>query len=161
MQTMLSVVSPSSLKTFRKSPGLPAEVLRPLSREYVRAIAPLVQERIKTLTDIVDLTRFFFVGQPEYDADLLVGKGMTAVSAANALSVARGRLAEIGTFDAEALEALLRPLAVELELKAGQLFGALRGAVTGQKAAPPLFETMAVLGRDASLKRIDRALEKL
>jgi glutamyl-tRNA synthetase len=141
--------------------GLPAEVSRPLSREYVADIAPLVQERIKTLTDIADLTRFFFVDQPEYEADLLVGKGMTPESASNALSVARERLAGLRAFDAEALEALLRPLAVELELKTGQLFGALRGAVTGQKAAPPLFETMAVLGRDVCLRRIDRALGKL
>ena len=48
-----------------------------------------------------------------------------------------------------------------MELKTGQLFGALRTAVTGQKAAPPLFETMAVLGRETCLVRIEQALGKL
>ncbi len=64
-------------------------------------------------------------------------------------------------FDAESLEALLRPLAVELGLKTGQLFGALRTAVTGRTAAPPLFQTMAVLGKGRCLKRIEAALANL
>jgi len=64
-------------------------------------------------------------------------------------------------FDAESLETLLRPLAEELGLKTGQLFGTLRVAVTGQTAAPPLFQTMAVLGKERCLKRIEAALEKL
>ena len=61
----------------------------------------------------------------------------------------------------EALEAVLRPLAVELEIKTGELFGALRVAVTGRTAAPPLFQTMAVLGRERCLRRIRAALDKL
>jgi glutamyl-tRNA synthetase len=64
-------------------------------------------------------------------------------------------------FDAESLEAVLRPLAVELGLKTGQLFGTLRVAVTGQTAAPPLFQTMAVLGKERCLKRIKAAIDRL
>ena len=64
-------------------------------------------------------------------------------------------------FDAVSLEEMLRPLAVELGLKTGQLFGSLRTAVTGQAIAPPLFQTMAVFGRETCLERIDRALERL
>ena len=56
---------------------------------------------------------------------------------------------------------MLRPLASELGLKTGQLLGALRVATTGQKVAPPLFETMEVLGRDRTLAAIDEALHKL
>lgn len=141
--------------------ALPPDVPRPLDAEYVRAITPLVQERIKRLVDIADLTRFFFVDRIDYEAELLVGRGMTPQTAREALAVSRERLAGLASFDADSLEGLLRPLAVELELKTGQLFGALRSAVTGQKAAPPLFETMAVLGRDVCMERIDRALEKL
>ena len=140
---------------------LPPEVPRPLSVEYIRQIMPLVQERVKTLAGVSELTRFFFVDRLEYDAGLLITKGMTADSIHHALEVARQRLAELPAFDAESLEEMLRPLAVELELKTGQLFGALRTAVTGQTAAPPLFQTMAVLGRETCLERIDWALGRL
>ena len=97
----------------------------------------------------------------DYDDELLITKGMTPESTRQALEVARQRLEDLPAFDAESLEGMLRPLAVELGLKTGQLFGALRTAVTGQTAAPPLFQTMAVLGRETSLKRIERALNRL
>ena len=71
------------------------------------------------------------------------------------------RLSRISVFDESFLETLLRPLAEELGLKAGQLFSVLRTAVTGETAAPPLFQTMVVLGKERCLKRIDGALEKL
>jgi len=86
---------------------------------------------------------------------------MSQESTIEALKTARQRLEQLKVFDAESLEALLRPLAVELVLKTGQLFGALRVAVTGRTAAPPLFQTMAVLGKERCLKRIEAALENL
>ena len=58
-------------------------------------------------------------------------------------------------------EELLRPLAVELGLKTGQLFGMLRVATTGRTAAPPLFQTMVVLGKKRCLKWIEAALDIL
>jgi len=141
--------------------GLPPEVERPLSPEYVGRIAPLVQERVRTLDEVPQLTRFFFTDRLAYDAALLVPKDMTPESTRHALEVSRQRLAGLTAFDAGTLEGLLRPLAVELGLKTGQLFGALRTAVTGQTAAPPLFDTMAVLGRETCLKRIEQALDRL
>ncbi|HEY32557.1 MAG TPA: glutamate--tRNA ligase [Dehalococcoidia bacterium] len=140
---------------------LPSEVMPPLSVDYIKQIMPLVQERVKTLADVPELTRFFFVDRLEYDTELLITKGMTVESTRHALGVARQRLAELPAFDAESLEEMLRPLAAEMELKTGQLFGTLRTAVTGQTAAPPLFQTMAVLGRETCLERIDRALDRL
>jgi glutamyl-tRNA synthetase len=70
-------------------------------------------------------------------------------------------LDQLEPFHTEVLETLLRPLAEELGLKTGQLFGALRTAVTGRTATPPLFETMAVLGKERCLKRIMVAVAKL
>jgi glutamyl-tRNA synthetase len=61
----------------------------------------------------------------------------------------------------EALEGALRPLAEEMGLKAGELFAVIRVAVTGRTAAPPLFETMDVLGRDLSLERLSAARDRL
>jgi len=131
------------------------------SEEYVRQIMPLVQERAKTLVEVVELAQFFFVEELDYAPDLLIGKNMSRESTTEALKAAQPRLGELKVFDAESLEALLRPLAVELGLKTGQLFGTLRVAVTGRTAAPPLFQTMAVLGKERCLKRIEAALNRL
>lgn len=131
------------------------------SEDYVRAILPLVQERAKTLLEVVELTRFFFVDELEYEPTMLIGKKMDNDSTVKALKTAQEKLEPLKAFDEDSLEAVLRPLAAELELKTGQLFSVLRVAVTGQTAAPPLFGTMAVLGRERSLKRIAAALSKL
>ncbi len=141
--------------------GLPAEVKRPLSVEYVNRIMPLIQERARTLAEVPGLADFFFVDELAYEPDLLIGKNMSRESTIKTLEAAKERLEELAAFDAESLEAMLRPLAVELELKTGQLFGALRTAVTGRTAAPPLFQTMAVLGKKRCLKRIEVAITKL
>jgi glutamyl-tRNA synthetase len=129
--------------------------------DYVRSVLPLVQERARTLVEVVELTGFFFTEELAYDAGLLIGKNMDKAATARALKAAQDRLEPIKAFDAGSLEAVLRPLAPELGLKTGQLFGVLRVAVTGRTAAPPLFDTMAVLGRERCLRRIDAALEML
>jgi glutamyl-tRNA synthetase len=76
------------------------------------------------------------------------------------LERARGVL-ETTEFTHAALERVLRAAAQELGVKAGQMFTPIRVAVTGRTAAPPLFETLMVLGREAVLERVDRALVAL
>ncbi len=141
--------------------NLPADVNRPLSVDYVTEVLPLVQERVKVLNEIVPLTIYFFYDKLEYDPVLLIAKEMTREATIQSLSVSREQLTRQEPFDATALERLLRPLAVELGLKTGQLFGALRTAVSGETATPPLFQMMAVLGKARCLRRIDEAIEKL
>lgn len=140
---------------------LPAEVQRPLPVEYVEQVMPLIQERVKLLDDVTELSRYYFFDELEYDPELLIGKGMTAESTIKALEVSVQRLDTIEVFEARALEALLRPLAEELHLKTGQLFGALRTAVSGEIATPPLFQMMAVLGKKRCFDRIHAAINKL
>jgi glutamyl-tRNA synthetase len=77
------------------------------------------------------------------------------------LKAAQQKLSPLSAFDADSLEGVLRPLAAELGLKTGQLFGVLRVAVTGRTAAPPLFATMAGLGKERCRKRIEAALQRL
>jgi glutamyl-tRNA synthetase len=154
---------------------LPKEVKRPISKEYVQQIAPLIYERFKKFEEAAELCKFFFQeGKLDYDVDLLLGKKLTKATAMAALKAALQRLTDLdidwdGTDrdaeklaeDAQSLEEVLRPLAAELGLKTGELFGLLRVAVTGRTAAPPLFQTMAVLGRERCLKRIKEALSKM
>ncbi len=140
--------------------GLPKTVKRPIPRHYTRRIVPLLQERVKVLSEMPELADFFFVEELDYDAGMLHKKGIDREGAAAALRVSRERL-ESCPFDDASLEGVLRPLAAELGLKTGALFGLLRVAVTGRTAAPPLFETMAVLGKETCLKRIEAALARL
>jgi glutamyl-tRNA synthetase len=141
--------------------GLPPGVRRPLDIGYVRQIMPLIQERTKKLIEVPVLTRFFFVDELEYDPALLIAKNMTRTATLSALEVSSLRLSRLSNFDEASLESLLRPLAEELGLKAGQLFSVLRTAVTGEIATPPLFQTMVVLSRERCLKRIDEAAARL
>ncbi len=131
------------------------------SEEYVRAVLPLVQERARTLVEVAELAQFFFIDQPDYEPQLLIGKGMDSKSTIRALKAAQEKFTPLSSFDADSLEGVLRPLAAELGLKTGQLFAVLRVAVTGRTAAPPLFATMAVLGKERCLKRIEAAIPKL
>jgi len=140
---------------------LPPGVERPLPAGYVEQMMPLIQERARTLLEVPELAQFFFVDELAYEPTLLIAKKMDRDSAAAALETSLERLLELAVFDEGSLEAVLRPLAEELGLKAGQLFGTLRVAVTGRTAAPPLFQTMAVLGKERCLKRIGTARDRL
>jgi glutamyl-tRNA synthetase len=141
--------------------GLPPEVKRPLDIDYIRRLMPLIQERARTLMEVAELADFFFVENLEYDTGLLIDKKGSKEISIKALEFSLGKLEPLADFSAESLEALLRALAGELVMKTGLLFGALRTAVVGRLAAPPLFQTMSILGKEVCLKRIDVALGKL
>lgn len=141
--------------------GLPPQVERPLPADYVRRVLPLEQERAKTLSEIPELVEFFFIDDLTYNADLLLGGGISKEMAVRALAVSLERLQALEPFDTASLENSLRPSATELGLKTGELFGLLRVATTGRTAAPPLFETMAVLGKERCLRRIEAAIQRL
>jgi glutamyl-tRNA synthetase len=141
--------------------GLPPGVRRPLDTNYIRQIVPLIRERINTLKDAASYADFFFIDTLEYEASMLVGKKITAEIALAALKGAEGKLSSLESFDHALLEDTLRHLADELGIKTGQLFNPLRVAFTAHDAAPPLFETMAVLGKERCLKRINVAISRL
>jgi glutamyl-tRNA synthetase len=127
--------------------------------EKLRAIAPLIRERIHLLSEVGAAADFFFTEPGSYDpAELIPAKGDAAM-AARALAKSKEALAAVPVFDHETIESALRAAAEELKLKAGQMFQPIRVAVCGRKNAPPLFETLAVLGRETVLRRIDAALQ--
>jgi glutamyl-tRNA synthetase len=125
--------------------------------QKVEAVTPLIRERIKLLRDAVSAADFFFVDQlPPYDpAELIPQKGDAALGR-RVLQHALELLATVN-FDHDSLDQALRAAASQLGLKAGQAFQPIRVAICGRKNAPPLFETMAVLGRDVCLARIRQA----
>jgi glutamyl-tRNA synthetase len=127
----------------------------------LRPVVPLVQERLKTLAEAPERTGFLFEKDLVYDVALLVGKKMSEALSLHSLRQARSRLGALDGFELETTEPSMRALATDLGLKAGQLFGIIRVAVTGKKVAPPLFESMAVLGRTSTLARLDCAIEAL
>ena len=139
----------------------PEEVPELPEKDYLLRTVPLIQERLKTLKDAAPLASFFFRAEVSYEARDLVQKGMDTEGARQTLRQAAAALEGLGSFDSESIEGVLRPLAAELGLKTGQLLGALRIAVTGQRVAPPLFETLEVLGRKRSLTAIREAAGKL
>ena len=124
-------------------------------------IMPLLQERLKTLRDTPDMASYFLVDELEYDASLVVPKGMERDATRDALRKAHDTLAGMPDFSVETIEGALRGLTEELGVSGRQLFGALRVATTGRTAAPPLFETMEVLGRERCLVRIQKAADIL
>ena len=158
-QTSHEELADALLDYWRRFP--PEEVPELPDRGLVLRIAPLVQERLKTLKDAVPLIAFFFQPEVHYESAELIQKGMTADGTREALQRTLVALEGATNFDADSIEEALRPLAGELGMKTGQLFGSVRMATTGQRVAPPLFQTMEVLGRERSLASIRDAAERL
>ncbi|MEA2640193.1 MAG: glutamyl-tRNA synthetase [Chloroflexota bacterium] len=125
------------------------------------AIAALFQDRLRTLSEITELTDFLLTDDVHYDAAALVPKGVTSEQMIPALERSRELVASFDPFEAASLEAAFRTLSDELGLKAGQLFMSIRLAITGKTATPPLFDTMVVLGRQRTVDRLAAAVARL
>jgi glutamyl-tRNA synthetase len=124
-------------------------------------ITHLIRERIRLLSEVNTVADFFFREElaPYDPAELIPQKGDAAMAQE---ALRRGRaVLEVVEFSHDALDSKLRAAAADLKIKAGQMFQPIRVAVCGRKAAPPLFETLEVLGRETCLKRIDQAISML
>ena len=129
--------------------------------EKIMQITPLIRERIKLLSDVLTAADFFLVEKlPPYDpAELIPQKGDAAM-ALKVLQKAQAVLANV-EFKHDPLDHALRAAAQELGVKTGQMFQPIRVAVCGRKNAPPLFETLEVLGKVATLSRVESAIRLL
>nr|WP_091186154.1 glutamate--tRNA ligase [Microlunatus flavus] len=143
-----------ALVPFFVGAGLVADPPTTEQHALLAAVAPLVQERIQTLSEAVGLVAFLFVD----DARIQVEDGLLSAQSGPVLAAAREALAGLQTFDAAGVEAALRAALVDgLGLKPRLAFGPVRAAVTGRKISPPLFESIELLGRESTLARIDAA----
>ena len=150
----------------RLRPFLEAEVAsgridRMPSDAEVAALVPMVQERLPVLGAIGDLVGFLFVEAIPLDIATLVPKRWDVATTTAGLRAAREVIAEVGrvSFEADELEPALRRLAEEQGWKAGDLFMAIRVAVTGRTATPPLFDTLVALGYERTIERLARAID--
>jgi len=136
-----------------------------LSDDYLLKVLPLAHERIDVLEDFVSYAGFFFTGEVAYDEAAraaLVAKDRTAVETAKAFRLLlEEHLDPIPEWSAESVEAAMRAFCEKTGWTAKQLFMPVRVAVTGRAATPPLFETMAVLGKEVCRRRLRAASDLL
>lgn len=124
-------------------------------------IAPIIQDHIGTLDEAVDFAGFFFKDSVVPAAEDLVAKGLTAAQSAEIAEKSLALLASLKDVRTETAEPPMRALVESSGYSAGQVFGILRMAVTGQRVSPPLFETMEILGQKTVLARVENAISLL
>lgn len=130
-------------------------------RAKLARIVPLIQERLRHLSDVVEWTDFFFVEIAPPPAEVLVVKELGRERTLEILRRAREVLAPLMDFGEEAVEQALRGLVEELGLKNRQVFGLIRWATTGKEVSPPLFGTLSILGKEEVLARLEAAESSL
>lgn len=159
----IRAMSPADVATaitpFLQKSGLVADPVTLAEAEKIRGLVPLVHERLKELGEAPELLDFFFGDIADPPLDLLIPKKMDAAETKTALHAMHAALAAIPVWAGHEadLEAALRAICIAQDKKPGQLFGAVRVAVSARNVAPPLFEMLVALGRDVSLARIAHA----
>ena len=147
------------LLPFLEADHVAGRIDRTPTPEEVRILLPMIRERLPILGAVGDLVGFLWIDDLVVDPLVLVPKRWDPATTRVALEAARDVIADTGavSFEADELEPPLRALAEARGWKAGDLFMAIRVAVTGRTATPPLFDTLVALGRDRALARIDAA----
>jgi len=128
-----------------------------VDKDTLLVLAELLQQRVTTLDEVVEWTRFLFLDEIEQKYEELV-KGLDAEKALQVANSLNDILTNAKEFNYEELEQPIRDLADKMELKLGQVFGVLRIAITGQQISPPLIECMDLLGKEKTLKRLNEAI---
>ena len=149
------------LESKDESIGLPKSVKRPLDKRYLVKIVPLVKERIRTLNEVTELIDFFYEENITNKKENIIIKNMNAKDSIKILNKAIDILNNTKLFTSQSLETNFRNLIQVEKIKPGQLFTSLRYALSGKKIAPPLFETMEVLGKEKCVKRVFAAITLL
>ncbi len=122
---------------------------------------PIIRERLVTLDDVIPVAGFFFKETVTPDPNRLVAQGLSPSESANIAKKIYEILVPLAETSKEMAELPIRNYVAESGLKAGQVLGILREAVTGQKDSPPLFESMEIIGKDKVLERIHSAINIL
>ena len=121
-------------------------------------IVPLIRERLVTLDDCLGFAAFFFKDEVTPNPADLVAKKLSAADSARVARRSLEVLEKLPELTPAAAEPPMRALVEELGLTAGQVFGILRVAVTGQTVSPPLFESMEIVGKAMVIERVRQAI---
>ena len=142
--------------------GLVAEPAEEQTATYLAAIIRAADDRIAVAGDILNFDDFFVDDEAlNYQPKAFEKRLVKPEDAGRLLADFRESLTEVEDFNAERLDAWLHQFCESREIKIGQIIHALRVAVTGKAAGFGMFETMEILGRERTVRRIDRALEQL
>ncbi|MDE2635612.1 MAG: glutamate--tRNA ligase [Chloroflexota bacterium] len=135
-----------------------------VDEERLKQVVPLLRVRLKSTRDVVPIAGFFFADWASFEApsaDILIQRKMSRESTAAVLRGAIPVLQALESFGHDAQHSAVAAYAKSSGFKNGQVFGSLRAAVTGQKVSPPTFETMEILGKQESVRRIKLALQSI
>lgn len=152
---LLELVSPSLLKA-----GLVTDDTLFKDKEYVLKIIALLKPRLKRLSEISDMSRYFF-RDPETYAEKAVKKHWSSPDVIEQLTSLKDRLEEISDFNTAGIEPVIRGLAEELNKGAGKIIHPLRLALTGVSFSPGIFEVMELLGKETVMNRLKTAIHFL
>ncbi len=130
-------------------------------REWYLRLLDLLRVRSRTIDDIVNQARPYFLEDIEYDPVAVAKNWKDPAEAASLLGDTRNALSDVDPWDTATLETSLRTLAEKRGIAAGKIFQPLRVALTGLTVSPGIFEMLVQMGPKLSLKRIDKALQKL
>jgi glutamyl-tRNA synthetase len=126
--------------------------------DQLRKITPLIRERLVTLDDSLEFASFFFKEDVQPNPADLVAKGLDAHQSAEIARKSYEILASLPDISHQTTEPPMREYVEKSSHSAGQVFGLIRVAVTGQKVSPPLFESMEIIGREKVLQRMQKAI---
>ncbi len=127
---------------------------------YLLAIAPLLQERLRYLSEAADLADFFFEDPQEYK-ETVVRKWLSREDAPQILQELSNRLEGVRDFSVETVERVVRGVAKEMGKQAAVIIHTTRAAITGRGEGPSLFHLMAVLGKEKCVRRLREAGARL
>lgn len=131
-----------------------------LSMPWLKKLVELYHERFKTLEDFAVQTRIFFSDNVEYD-EAAFEKFIKKDGVSNLLKEASGELSKLDGFEIEKLEHCLRALTEKYKIGFGKLAQPLRVAITGKSVSAGIFETMELLGKEKTLKRLALLFDKI
>jgi glutamyl-tRNA synthetase len=144
---------------FLQRAGLAASPPTAAEAALITAAAPLIQQRISRLTEAVSMLGFLLAGDEDFAVDADDAAKVLTAESGRVLKAAEAALAGADPWTADAIEAALKhALLDELDLKAKVAFAPVRVAVTGRRVAPPLYQSIELLGRDRTLRRLEHAI---
>ena len=130
-------------------------------KETLMGLMPLIQERLKFLTEAAEMVHFMFTEPAVPPADQIIPKRIDAAKTKEVLEAAKEFVAAVFETDHEGAENFAKAKAEELGIKLGDFMMPIRMAVTGSRVSPPLIGSIHVLGKERSLKRIERTIATL